>query len=188
MEAGHYTNHTRLSAGGKNEAQGTTSSRPKEIGRETNEEKIRKRWDRRCLQVESGAGRAWRGICPDERPFQAETKAPPAFRRDRSAPMKGQIEAASRLIRGGCPRIIASRSKNRSPTDSFEVTRPRRRKEIFLLSLLFSFFFCNWIVSLRRRWNLYLSFWYALVRFGNVRKCVIISLLRMWVGGFHLNG
>lgn len=141
MEAGHYTNHTRLSAGGKNEAQGTTSSRPKEIGRETNEEKIRKRWDRRCLQVESGAGRAWRGICPDERPFQAETKAPPAFRRDRSAPMKGQIEAASRLIRGGCPRIIASRSKNRSPTDSFEVTRPRRRKEIFLLSLLFSFFF-----------------------------------------------
>lgn len=54
----------------------------------------------------------------------------------------------------------------------------------------FFFFFVteSWIVSLRRRWNFYLSFWYALVRFGNVRKCVIISLLRMWVGGFHLNG
>lgn len=50
--------------------------------------------------MESGAERAWRGICPDERAFQAETKAPPAFRRDRSAPMKGQMEAASGLIRG----------------------------------------------------------------------------------------
>lgn len=88
--------------------------------------------------------------------------------------MKGQMEAASGLIRGGCPRIIASRSKNR-PIRSGWVDRDEGKGWDF--SLFVTFFF---LTGSSRSWNFYLSFWCVWWGLGmEMRKCVIISFANM---------
>lgn len=88
--------------------------------------------------MESGAGRAWRGICPDERPFQAETKAPPAFRPRSIRGYEGTDGSRERTNSRGL-------SSNRrlaleKPIDPFGVSRPRPRKGMRFFSFLFYFF------------------------------------------------
>lgn len=88
--------------------------------------------------------------------------------------MKGQMEAASGLIRRGCPRIIASRSKNR-PIRSGWVDRDEGKGWDF--SLFVTFFF---LTGSSRSWNFYLSFWCVWWGLGmEMRKCVIISFANM---------
>lgn len=105
-------------------------------------------------------------------PFRPRQKRRRLSGRDRSAAMKGQMEAASGLIRGGCPRIVASRSKNR-PIRSGWVDRDQGKGWDFSLFdftfFFFFFFFCNWIVVVET----------FIFRFGEMRKCVITSFASM---------